>query len=144
MEIEAGYASEYFVTDAAKAEARLDEPYILIVRGRLTSLRSILVIVEQIADSGRSLLVVADRVEGEALASLVVNKLRGSLRCCALEGFVADPARAPALSDLAALTNARVIAEDELASINLKDLGRADRVVATANRTEIIGGACLN
>ena len=144
MEIEGGYLSPYFVTDPARSEARLDDPYFLLVRDRLTSIRALLGVLEAVAKSGRPLLVVADDVEGEALATLVINKTRGSLRCCAVR-VTGSRAGSDAIDDLAAITGAAVVSEEgDIKTLSLKDLGGAARAIVTADRTTIIGGALLN
>jgi chaperonin GroEL len=142
MEMESGYLSPYFITDPARDEVILEQPYILIFDGRLVATRWLIPILEQVVRAGRSLSVIGRAVEGEALATLVVNKIRGTLRCCAIAN-VGSTSRWPVtMADLATLTGGRVIAQDF--SIVLNDLGRAARVVVSANRTVIIDGASLN
>ena len=143
MEISGGYLSPYFVTDPAHSEARLEAPYVLIVRGRVTSMRNILGVLEAVAKSGRPLLMLADNVEGEALATLVVNKIRGTLRCCAVR-VIGDNVGADAIEDLAAITGAAIASEDDIALLSLKDLGSATSAIVTADRTTVLGGALLN
>ena len=144
MDLEGGYLSPYFVTDSAHSEARLQNPYFLVVRGRVTSMRQILGVLEAVSKSGRSLLVVADDIEGEALATLVVNKIRGTLRCCAVR-LGRNHAGSDPIDDLAAITGAAVVfSEDDIPALSLKDLGGAARAIVTADRTTIIGGALLN
>jgi chaperonin GroEL len=144
MEIEGGYLSPYFVTDHAHSEARLDNPYFLLVRDRLTSMHSLLGVLEAVAKSGRSLLVIADDVAGEALATLVINKTRGTLRSCAVR-ITGSQAGSDAMDDLAAITGATVVAEEgDVPSLSLKDMGGAASVIVTVDRATIIGGALLN
>jgi chaperonin GroEL len=143
LEIAGGYLSPDFVTDRARGEARLQDPYILIVKGRVTSMRQILGVLEAVAKTGRALLVVADDIEGEALATLVINKIRGSLRCCAAR-VSASQAGSDAIDDMASITGAAVVSEGDFQTLSLKDLGSATGAVVTANRTTIIGGALLN
>lgn len=143
MDIQGGYLSPYFVTNPAQGEARLENPYFLVVRGRVTSMRHILGVLEAVAKSGRPLLMIADNVEGEALATLVVNKIRGTLRCCAVR-VSGSHVGADAIDDLAALTGAAVVSEEDIPTLSLKDLGGATTAIVTASRTTIIGGALLN
>jgi chaperonin GroEL len=142
MEIASGYLSPHFVTDTASAEVRLEKPFILIVEARLASIHPTLEVLEQVVKSNRSLLVVAEEVEGEALATLVVNKIRGSLRCCAIKASGAEAHQL--MTDVAILTSGTLISDDTLVGVRLNDLGRAETVVVTADRTRIIGGASLN
>jgi chaperonin GroEL len=143
MEIAGGYLSPHFITDAAREEAKLDRPYFLIVRGRLSAMGPILGVLEAVAKSGRSLLVVAEEVGGEALATLIVNKIRGSLRCCAVRAGT-DQAGSDAMNDLARLTGATVVSETGIGALELGDLGGAESAVVSADRTTILGGALLN
>jgi chaperonin GroEL len=143
MEIAGGYISSDFITHPAQGEARLENPWFLVVRGRVTSMRHLLGVLEKVAKSGRPLLVIADDIEGEALATLVVNKIRGSLRCCAV-GVSQSQAAADAIDDLAAITGAAIVSEDDLPTLSLEDLGGAASAIVTANHTTIIGGALLN
>ena len=144
MEIAAGYLSPYFITDPARREAKLEEPCFLIVHGRLASARQMLRVLEQVANSGRSLLVVAEEVEGEALATLIVNKIRGSLRCCALKAAGPKQERDAVIRELATITGAKMVSDEDVSSLALDDLGGADRAVVSANHTEILGAALLN
>jgi chaperonin GroEL len=144
MEIPAGYLSPHFVTDPAREEAKLDEPYFLIVKGRLVSFRRMLGVLDQVARSGRSLLVVAEEIEGEVLATLVVNKVRGSLRCCAIRISATGAMGDGVMRDLASLTGATLLSDTDLDALTLDDLGRADRAVVSADSTTVLGGALLN
>ena len=144
MEISSGYLSAEFVTDPAQGEARLDDPYCLVVQGRVTSMRHILGVLEAVAKSGRPLLMIAEDLNGEALATLIVNKLRGTLRCCAVRVAASDAHGWDALRDLAAVTGAAIVAEDDVPMVSLRDLGSATSAIVTANRTTILGGALLN
>ena len=143
MEIAGGYFSSYFVTHPAQGEARLENPWFLVVRGRGTSMRHLLGVLEKVAKSGRPLLMIADNVEGEALATLVVNKIRGTLRCCAAR-VSGSRGSADAIDDLAAITGAAILSEDDLPTLSLEDLGGAASAIVTADHTTIIGGALLN
>jgi chaperonin GroEL len=144
VEIAGGYLSQYFITDPARHEARLEEPYFLIVQGRLASARQMLPVLEEVANSGRSLLVVAEAIEGEALATLIVNKIRGSLSCCAVKAAGAKAARDAAIRELAMVTGARVVSDQDIDTLAVADLGSADRAVVSAHRTTILGAALLN
>jgi len=144
VEIESGYLSPYFVTDPRKREVEFDDGYVLIVAGRLSSATDLLPLLQEVAKVSRPLLVVAEDVAGEALATLVVNKVRGTIRCCAVRAPGAGTQRSAALTDLALLTNGRVVGHGEVDSATLADLGRAGKVVVSAVRTQIIDGAALN
>jgi chaperonin GroEL len=144
VEIAADYLLPYFITDPARHEAKLEEPCFLIVQGTLTSARPMLRVLEQVANSGRSLLVVAEEVDGEALATLIMNKIRGSLSCCAVKAAEAQEARDVAIRELATITGARVVSDEDLDTLALDDLGRADRAIVSARRTTILGAALLN
>ena len=144
MQFDRGYLSPYFVTDAARMEAVLDNPFILITDRKISTVRDLLPLLEQIAKTGGSLLVLAEDVDGEALATLVVNRIRGVLACGAAKAPGYGDRRKALLEDLAVLTHGRVIA-DELGvtfeKLKLDDLGRATRVVMDKDTTTIIGGA---
>jgi chaperonin GroEL len=143
MRFDRGYISPYFITDPAKMEAVLEEPYILLHERRITVMKDLLPLLEQVAKAGRPLLVVAEDVDGDALATLVVNKLRGTLACCAVKAPGFGDRRKAMLDDIAILTGGRVIAEElgvKLEALTLTDLGRAKRVVVDRENTTIIGG----
>src|SRR5690348_11439037 len=144
MQFDRGYLSPYFVTDPAKMEAVLEEPFILLHEKRITTMKDLLPLLEQVAKLGRSLLIVAEDVEGEALATLVVNKIRGTLACTAVKAPGFGDRRKAMLEDIAILTGGRLIAEElglKLENVTLKDLGRAKRVVVDKDNTTIIDGA---
>ena len=144
MQFDRGYLSPYFITDAAKMEAVLDHPFILLHEKRITNLKDLLPLLEQVAKLGRALLVVAEDIEGEALATLVVNKIRGTLACLGVKAPGFGDRRKAMLEDMAILTGGRVIAEEigvKLEHVGVDDLGQADRVVADREDTTIIGGA---
>jgi chaperonin GroEL len=144
MQFDRGYLSPYFVTDAAAMEAVLEEPCILLHERRIASMQEFLPLLEAVAKAGRPLLVVAEDVEGEALATLVVNRLRGSLACAAVKAPGFGDRRKAILQDLAILTGGKVIAEElgiRLERVNLDDLGRAKRITVTRDHTTIVGGA---
>jgi chaperonin GroEL len=144
MRFDRGYLSPYFVTDAEKMRAVLDEPVILLYEKKISTMPDVLPLLEQIAKSGRSLVVIADEVEGEALATLVVNKVRGTLPCIAVKAPGFGDRRRAMLEDLAILTGGRLIAEElgiKLSNVTLDDLGRAKRVMADKDSTTIVGGA---
>jgi chaperonin GroEL len=143
MRLDRGYLSPYFITDTEKMKAVLDEPLILLYEKKIATLADLLPLLEQIAKSGKALLVVADDVEGEALATLVVNKVRGVLPCVAVKAPGFGDRRRAMLEDLAILTGGRLIAEElgiKLANVTPEDLGRAKRVIADKDSTTIVGG----
>jgi len=144
MEFDQGYLSPYFVTDAEKMEVTLDDPYILIHEKKISVMKDMLPLLEKIARTGKPLLIIAEEVEGEALATLVVNKLRGTFNCCAVKAPGYGDRRKAMLDDIAVLTNGKAITEDigvKLESIGLEDLGRAKRVSIDKENTTIIEGA---
>ncbi|MCM8801627.1 MAG: chaperonin GroEL, partial [Candidatus Omnitrophica bacterium] len=144
MQFDQGYLSPYFVTDPERMECILEEPYILIYEKKISSLKDILPLLEKIARSGRPLLIIAEDVEGEALATLVVNKIRGTLSCCAVKAPGYGDRRKAMLEDIAILTGGKAIMEDlgiKLENIQLSDLGRAKRVKVDKENTTIIEGA---
>jgi chaperonin GroEL len=144
MQFDRGYLSPYFVTDPERMEAVLEDPYILINEKKISGMKDLLPVLEQIAKAGRPLLLIAEDVEGEALATLVVNKIRGTLHCCAVKAPGFGDRRKAMLEDIAILTGGRMIAEElgiKLDNVALKDLGRAKRVVIDKDNTTIIDGA---
>ena len=143
MQFDRGYLSPYFVTNAEKMESELLNPVILIFEKKITSMKSVLSVLEQVAKAGRSLLVIAEDVEGEALATLVVNKLRGILNVVAVKAPGFGDRRKAMLEDIAILTGAKMISEDiglKLESLCIDDLGTAARVIITKDNTTIIEG----
>ncbi|MHB1646753.1 MAG: chaperonin GroEL [bacterium] len=144
MQFDRGYLSPYFVTDSERMECVLDDPYILIHEKKISAMKDLLPILEQIAKAGKPFIILAEEVEGEALATLVVNKLRGTLNCCAVKAPGFGDRRKAMLEDIAILTGGQVISEDlgiKLESITLKDLGRAKRVTVDKDNSTIIDGA---
>src|SRR5882757_4355141 len=144
MQIDRGYLSPYFVTDAERMEVVLDEPYILIHEKKISNMKDVLPLLEQIARSGKPLLIIAEEVDGEALATLVVNKLRGTLNACAVKAPGFGDRRKEMLKDLSVLSGGQAITEDlglKLENLTLKDLGRAKRVTVDKDNTTIIEGA---
>ncbi|MDA8273736.1 MAG: chaperonin GroEL [Deltaproteobacteria bacterium] len=144
MQFDRGYLSPYFVTDSERMECVLDDPYILINEKKISAMKDLLPILEQIAKAGRPFIIISEDVEGEALATLVVNKLRGTLNCCAVKAPGFGDRRKAMLEDLAVLTGGQVISEDigvKLESITLKDLGRAKRITIDKDNTTVIDGA---
>ena len=144
MQFDKGYLSPYFVTDAEEMEAMLEDAYILIHEKKVSSLKDLLPLLEQIAKSGKPLLIIAEDVEGEALATLVVNKIRGTFQACAVKAPGFGDRRKAMLQDIAVLTGGLAITEDlgrNLESITLADLGRAKRVVVDKDNTTIVEGA---
>jgi chaperonin GroEL len=144
MQFDRGFLSPYFMTDSERLEAVLEDPYILLSDRKVGVLRDMLPLLEQVAKSGRPLLVVAEDVEGEALATLIVNQIRGVLKGCAVKAPGFGDRRKAMLQDVAALTGGQVISEDiglKLESVALDQLGGAKRVVVDKDHTTIIGGA---
>ncbi|MEN3014306.1 MAG: chaperonin GroEL [Endomicrobiia bacterium] len=143
MQFDRGYISPYFVTDAERMEAVLEDPYIIITDKKVSAMNDLLPLLEQIAQSGRSFLLIAEDVEGEALATLVVNKLRGTLRCCAVKAPGFGDRRKEMLQDIAILTGGEVISEEKgekLEKATLDRLGTAKRVVVDKENTTIVSG----
>ena len=144
LEFDRGYLSPYFVTNAEKLIAELENPYILIHDKKLASLQPLLPVLEAVVQSSRPLLIVAEDVEGEALATLVVNKLRGGLKVAAVKAPGFGDRRKAILEDIAILTNGQVVSEDlgiKLENVSLADLGTAKRIVITKENTTVIDGA---
>jgi chaperonin GroEL len=143
MQFDKGYLSPYFVTNAEAMEAVLENPYILIHEKKISSLKDMLPLLEKVAKAGRPLLIIAEDVEGEALATLVVNKLRGTLQVVAVKAPGFGDRRKAMLEDIAVLTGARSITEDlgiKLENVKLEDLGRAKRVTIDKENTTIVEG----
>ena len=144
MQFDRGYLSPYFVTDGEKMRATLEEPYILLYEKKLTSLQDMLPILEKVVQSGRPLLIIAEDIEGEALATLVVNRLRGGLKVAAVKAPGFGDRRKAMLEDIAILTNGVVVSEEvgiKLDSVTLDMLGTAKRVEITKEETTIVDGA---
>jgi chaperonin GroEL len=144
MQVDRGYLSPYFITDPEKMEAVLEDPLILLYDKRISSMKDLLPLLEQVVRDGRSLLVVAEEIEGEALATLVVNKIRGSLRCASVKAPGFGDRRKAMLEDMAILTGGQVIAEElgvKLENTTIRELGTAKKVVITKDDTTIIEGA---
>ena len=144
MQFDRGYLSPYFVTDPERMEVVLENPHILIHEKKISNLKDLLPLLEQVAKSGDPLLVVAEDLEGEALATLVVNKLRGTLKVAAVKAPGFGDRRKAMLEDLATLTNGKAITEDlglRLENLKLEDLGRAKKVIVTKDNTTLIDGA---
>ena len=143
MQFDRGYLSPYFVTDAERMEVVLDEPYILIHEKKISNMKDVLPLLEQIARSGKPLLIIAEEVEGEALATLVVNKLRGTLNACAVKAPGFGDRRKAMLEDIGILTGGQSIMEEtgiKLEGVQLEDLGRAKRVTVDKDKTTIVDG----
>ena len=144
MQFDRGYLSPYFMTSTDTMEAVFENPYILAYEKKLSAVKELVPLLEKIAKSGRALFILAEDVEGEALSTLVVNKLRGTLQCVAVKSPGFGDRRKAMLGDIAALTNAKAIFEDlgiQLAGIQLTDLGSAKKVVITKDTTTIVEGA---
>ena len=142
MRFDRGFISPYFVTDAERMEAVLEDPFVLLCDHKIGVLRDLIPLLEQVAKSSRPLLIVAEDIEGEALATLIVNQLRGVLKGCAVKAPGFGDRRKAILEDMAILTGAQVISDDlglKLESVTLQQLGRAARVVADKENTTLIG-----
>jgi chaperonin GroEL len=143
MQFDRGYLSPYFVTDPDRMECILEDPYILIHEKKISSMKDLLPLLEQIAKSGKPLLIVAEEVEGEALATLVVNKLRGTLHCSAVKAPGFGDRRKAMLEDIAILTGGKAVTEDlgiKLENVRLEDLGRAKKITVDKDNTTIVEG----
>ncbi|MFA5356048.1 MAG: chaperonin GroEL [Candidatus Omnitrophota bacterium] len=144
MQFDQGYLSPYFVTDTERMEVILEDPYILIHEKKISSLKDLLPLLEKIARTGKPLLILAEEVEGEALASLVVNKIRGTLSACAVKAPGYGDRRKAMLEDIAVLTGGKAITEElgiKLENVDIEDLGRAKRVKVDKENTTIVEGA---
>ncbi len=143
MQFDRGYLSPYFITDADKMEAELENPVVLLNEKKISSMRDLLPLLEQVAKAGKPILIIAEDVEGEALATLVVNKLRGTINVAAVKAPGFGDRRKELLQDIAILTGGKVISEDlgiKLENVKLEDLGRAKRVTVNKDNTTIIDG----
>ncbi|MFY3745857.1 chaperonin GroEL [Anaeromyxobacter sp. Red801] len=143
MQFDRGYSSPYFVTNPDRMEAVLEDPYILVTEKKITAMADLIPVLEQVARSGKPLLIIAEEVEGEALATLVVNKLRGTLHVCAVKAPGFGDRRKEMLKDIATLTGGTVVAEElgiKLEQLGLKDLGRAKRITVDKDNTTIVDG----
>ncbi|MBU4311643.1 MAG: chaperonin GroEL [Candidatus Omnitrophica bacterium] len=144
MQFDQGYLSPYFVTDAERMEAVIESPFILIHEKKISAMKDMLPLLEKIARAGKPLVIIAEDIEGEALATLVVNKLRGTLNCCAVKAPGYGDRRKAMLEDIAVLTGGKPIVEElgiKLENITLDDLGKAKRVTVDKENTTIIEGA---
>lgn len=144
MQFDRGYLSPYFATNQERMESILDEPLILLHEKKISAMRDLLPVLEQTAGQGRSLLIIAEDIEGDALATLVVNKLRGTIKVCAVKAPAFGDRRKEILEDLAVLTGGRVITEDlgiKLENVQVSDLGSAKRVIVDKDSTTIVEGA---
>ena len=143
MQFDRGYQSPYFLTNADRMEAILDEPLILLHEKKISAMRDLLPLLEQTAGSGKALLIISEEVDGDALATLVVNKLRGTIKVCAVKAPAFGDRRKAILEDLGVLTGGRVITEDlgiKLENVQISDLGSAKRVIVDKDNTTIIEG----
>jgi chaperonin GroEL len=144
MQFDRGYLSPYFVTDAQKMEVELEDPYILIFEKKVTTNKDLVPVLEKVLNSGKPILILAEDVEGEALATLVINKLRGTFKCAAVKAPGYGDRRKAMLEDIAILTGGRALFEDlgiQLENVQLRDLGRAKKVKIDKDNTTIIEGA---
>jgi|UniRef100_A0A7C3UQ43 chaperonin GroEL len=143
MQFDRGYLSPYFITNPDKMECELEDAYILLYEKKISSARDLLPVLEKIAQKGKPILIIAEEVEGEALATLVVNKIRGTLQCCAVKAPGYGERRRAMLEDIAILTGGRLISEDlgiKLENVQISDLGRAKKVVVDKDNTTIVEG----
>src|SRR5207245_2502465 len=143
MQFDRGYLSPYFITDPEKMEAVLEDAYILVHDKKVSSMKDLLPVLRKVAQAGRPVLIVSEDAEGEALATLVVNKLRGTLKVCAVKAPGFGDRRKEMLRDIAVLTNGQVISEEvgfKLENTTLNDLGQAKRIVIDKDNTTIVGG----
>jgi chaperonin GroEL len=143
MQFDRGYLSPYFITDPEKMECTLEDAYILIYDKKISTMKDLLPVLEKVAQSGRPLLIVAEDIEGEALATLVVNKLRGTLKVCAVKAPGFGDRRKEMLRDIAILTGGQVISEElglKLENTTLNDLGRAKRIIVDKDNTTVVDG----
>ena len=144
MQFDRGYLSPYFVTDPERMEAVLEDAYVLIHEKKISNMKDLLPLLEQVAKSGKPLLIIAEDVDGEALATLVVNKLRGTLATCAVKAPGFGDRRKEMLKDIAVLTGGQAVTEDlglKLENLSLKDLGQAKRITVDKDNTTIVDGA---
>lgn len=144
MQFDKGYLSPYFVTDAERMECVLDDPYILIHEKKISVMKDLLPLLEKVVQVGKPLLIISEDIEGEALATLVVNKIRGTLRCAAVKAPGFGDRRKAMLEDIAILTGGKVVAEElgiKLENIRIEDLGQAKRVTIDKDNTTIVEGA---
>jgi chaperonin GroEL len=147
MQFDRGYLSPYFVTDAERMEVALEDPYLLIYDKKISNMRDIIPVLETIAKEGRAFLIIAEEVEGEALATLVVNKLRGTLKCASVKAPGFGDRRKAMLEDIAILTGGQMVSEElgrKLESVTVADLGRAKKIIIDKDNTTIIEGAGNN
>ena len=144
MRFDKGYISPYFVTDPDRQEAVLDDPYFLFVQGKITAVRDVVPVLEKVMQSGKPMVIIAEDVEGEALATIVVNKIRGTFKSVAVKAPGFGDRRKAMLQDMAILTGGQVVSEDvglKLENTTLDLLGTARRVIVTKDETTIIEGA---
>src|SRR5579871_4439514 len=144
MQFDRGYLSPYFVTDPQKMECELEDPYILIYEKKISNNKDLVPVLERVLNTGKPILIISEEVEGEALATLVINKLRGTFRCAAVKAPGYGDRRKAMLEDIAVLTGGRAIFEDlgiQLENVQLRDLGRAKKVVIDKHNTTIVEGA---
>jgi chaperonin GroEL len=144
LQFDRGYLSPYFITDGEKLKVELEDPYILIVEKKISAMRELMNVLEEVAQQGKPLLIIAEDVDGEALATLVVNKLRGTLPCCAVKAPGFGDRRKAMLNDIAIVTAGKAIMNDlglKLEEITLEDLGRAKKVVIDVDNCTVVDGA---
>src|SRR6185503_6130978 len=144
MQFDRGYLSPYFVTNPDRMEAVLDDPLVLIHEKKISAMRDLIPVLEQVAREGRALLIIAEEVDGEALATLVVNKIRGTIKVAAVKAPAFGDRRKSIMEDIAIVTGGRAITEDlgiKLENVKMEDLGRAKKVVIDKDNTTIVQGS---
>jgi chaperonin GroEL len=144
MQFDRGYLSPYFVTDPTKMQAELEDPYILVVEKKISNIKDLIPVLESVVNAGRPILIISEDVEGEALATLVINRLRGTFKCCAVKAPGYGDRRKAMLEDIAILTGGTAIFESlgiKIENLKLTDLGRAKKVIVDKDNTTIIEGA---
>src|SRR5437588_888178 len=144
MQFDRGYLSPYFVTDPQKMEVELEDPYILIYEKKVTSNKDLVPVLERVLNTGKPILIISEEVEGEALATLVINKLRGAFKCAAVKAPGYGDRRKAMLEDIAVLTGGKAVFEDlgvQLENVQITDLGRAKKIKIDKDNTTIIEGA---
>jgi chaperonin GroEL len=144
MQFDRGYLSPYFITDSSKMECVLDDPYVLVYEKKISNVKELVPVLEAVVNAGKPLLIVSEEIEGEALATLVINKLRGTFKCCAVKAPGYGDRRKAMLEDIAILTGATAVFESlgiKLENLKITDLGRAKKVIVDKDNTTIIEGA---
>src|SRR5439155_2172051 len=144
MQFDRGYLSPYFVTDPQKMECDLEDPFILIYEKKISNNKDLVPVLEKVLQQGKPIIIICEEVEGEALATLVINKLRGTFKCCAIKAPGYGDRRKAMLQDIAIMVGGQAIFEDlgiQLENVQLSDLGRAKKIVVDKDNTTIIEGS---